>query len=38
MEAKVIVRGGVAQVFIPCTANIPNLNATVLRIQDEVLF
>jgi hypothetical protein len=36
MEAKVILRGGVAQVYIPCTANIPNLNATILRIQEQV--
>lgn len=32
MDAKIFTRFGISQVFIPCVSNVPNLNATVLRI------
>jgi hypothetical protein len=34
VEATVLVKGGVSQVYIPCPANIAKLNATILRVQE----
>jgi hypothetical protein len=34
IEAKVFMKGSVAQVYLGCVANIANLNASILRIQE----